>query len=617
MLTKPSFYWTFIGLFAAMELNAAALTTIRSGSWYDPTIWDKGVMPTKWDKATIAVGNTVTVFGPYTDCDSLTINGFLDVGATNLTIGGRDLQIDVRAVRNTECIINGRLRINGDWSTQFKVYGNVKFNTGSIFEMPAGSMMIDGCAFTEALSVPAHKPLLDVTDAATFSSTGGVITMFNPHYHPNGITIKGAKRFYNVSFGNNITLANFACRNTSDFILSETDKPIFNVVRVAYLPNPNRQNKVVFNNVTMTGNLEMTSGILTGAGRLKIAGNILIGADGKIETDIECNHTWQQNISTYLSNTSAVIKGNVYVNNPDRVLLGIDVEIQNGTLKLIKGKLDLNEKTLILSRAPEGGSAESYVLSNNWAQKTGLLLIKNIGNQTIFPVGTVNSYVPVTVTGTGDFSVAVKPLLDYNSLGINVQWIINRLTSPLPATIQVQWNAHNEGATFKKIRPNCQLKCLQNNIWEPVSGLGATSQPNGLFFTKTIQNVDLFTTFTLQSSVPSYLLMNEVQNFNSSDQLRDNPSDVLIPSNQAATIGNSVLFPNPISNESFLNLRLEVDNQLDTKIMIFNTNQQLVYQHMFQSGNDLKIPVANLQTGVYSIQILNGGKQYHHKFVKN
>jgi hypothetical protein len=617
MLTNSKFYWTFICLLAALEVNATALTTIRSGSWYDPTIWDKGAIPTKSDKATIADGTTVTVFGPYTSCDSLTINGFLDVGASNLTVGGRDLDLDEQAVRNTECIINGRLRINGDWSTQFKVYGNVKFNAGSIFEMSAGSMMIDGCAFTEALSVPAHKPLLDVTDATTFSSTGGVITLFNPHYHPNGITIKGAKSFHKLSLGNNLSEAIFACRNTSDFIFSETDKPIFNIVRIAYLPHPNRQNKVIFNNGTMAGNLEITSGVLTGAGRLKIAGNILIGPDGKIETDIECNHNWQQNIGTYLPNTAAIIKGNVYINNPDRVLLGINLEIQDGTLHLIKGRLDLNEKTLTLSRAPEGGSAESYVLSNNWFQKTGLLLIKNLTEPTLFPVGTNYSYVPVTVTGTGDFSVAAQPLYDYNPLGINVQWIINRLTSRSSATVQVQWNAQNEGAQLKKIRSNSQFQSLENNVWQPVGGFGATSQLDGLVFTKMIQNVSSFTNLTIQSSVPSYLLTNELQDFSGSGQLRDNPSDVSLPSNPLFVLGHATLFPNPVSSESFLNVQLNIDNQLDTKIFIFNSSQQLVYQNTFHSGDDLKIPVNHLGIGLYSVQILNGEQQFHQKFVKN
>jgi hypothetical protein len=478
-------------------------------------------------------------------------------------------------------------------------------------------MMIDGCAFTEALSVPANKPLLDVTGATTFSSTGGVITMFNPHYHATGITIKGAKNFYNVSFGNNITLANFACRNTSDFILSDTDKPIFNIVRVAYLPHPSRQNKVIFNNVTITSNLEMTYGVVTGAGRLKIGGNLLIGADGKIEMDVECNGTWQQNIGTYLSNTSALIKGNVYVNNPDRVSLGMDLEIQNGTLQLVKGKFDLNEKTLTLNRAPIGGSATSYVLSINWAQKAGLLFIKNLTGNTIFPVGTSNSYVPVALKGTGDFSVAVKPLLDNNPLGINVQWIINRVKGTAPADIQVQWNAQNEGSSFKNLRPNCQLKRFENNNWVVVGGYGAVSQPNGLIFTKTILNVTSFSTFTLQSTLAAHLTGNEVEKSSPSDELRENPLGFVNPTDDTPKKRDISIFPNPISSESFLNLYLNVDNQEDTQIMIFNTNQQLVYQNRFYSKEDLKIPVANLLNGLYSIQILNGGQLFYQKFVKN
>jgi Secretion system C-terminal sorting domain len=617
MLTNNKFYLTFFCLLAALSVQAVSLTTIRSGSWYDPTIWDKGAIPTKWDKATIAIGTNVTVFGAYTDCDSLIINGFLDVGATNLTIGGRDLQIDVRAVRNTECIINGRLRINGDWSHQFKVYGNVKFNTGSIFEMSAGAMMIDGCAFTEALSVPANKPLLDVTGATTFASTGGVITMFNPHYHATGITIKGAKKFYNVSFGNNIALASFACRNTSDFILSDTEKPTFNIARVAYLPHPNRQNKVIFNNVTIANNLEMTSGVVVGAGKLKIGGNVLIGTDGKIEMDIECNGTSQQNIGTYLSNTSAIIKGNVYINNPDRVSLGMNLEIQNGTLQLVKGKLDLNEKTLTLNRAPIGGSAASYVLSINWTQKTGLLFIKNLTGNTIFPVGTDNSYVPVTLKGTGDFSVATKPLLDYNSLGINVQWQINQVKGTSPADIQVQWNAQNEGSSFKNVRANSQLKRFENNNWIAVGGYGAVSQSNGLAFTKTIQKVSFFSTFTLQSSLAAHLIGNEVEKSNPSDELQPPPFGAVNPTYNTPTKRDISIYPNPISRESFLNLRLNTDNQEDTQIMVFNTNQQLVYQNRFYSNDDLKIPVAALANGLYVVQVLNGGQLFYQKFVKN
>lgn len=300
------FLFASLCLFFTYSSKATPITNIKSGSWYDESIWDLGRIPSTLDIVTIDINTTVTVVGAYTSCDGLIVNGFLDVGATNLTIGGRDLQIDERAVRNASCIINGSLRITGDWSHQFKVYGHVKFNTGSTFEMSAGMIMIDGSAFTEELSIPANIPLLDVTDASSFVSTGGLIVMFNPHYHATGLTIKGAKHFYNISFGNNLILSNFACRNTNDFIISETDKPTFSNVRLAYLPNPNRQNLVILNNVDLSENLELSNGVLIGNGSFKVAGNILIGPDGRIERDMEFNGNGQQNISTFLSNRVAV-----------------------------------------------------------------------------------------------------------------------------------------------------------------------------------------------------------------------------------------------------------------------------------------------------------------------
>jgi Secretion system C-terminal sorting domain len=604
MLEKNKIYATIICVLAGLSLQAASLTTIRSGSWYDATIWNAGRMPTKWDKATIAAGTTVTVVGPYTDCDSLIINGFLDVGAANLTIGGRDLQIDVRAVRNTECIINGKLRINGNWNHQFKVYGNVKFNRGSIFEMTAGAVMIDGCAFTEALSVPAHKALLDVTDAAIFSSTGGIITMFNPHYHATGFTIKGAKTFHNVSFGNNLTLWNFACRNTSDFIFPEWDKPIFNAVRLAYLPHPQRQNKVIFNNVNIIGGVDIAHGVLAGAGRIKIGGDILMSANARIEADIECNHTGRQSISTYFGNQSALIKGNLYINNSDYILIGVNLEIQNGTLHLLKGKVQLNDKTLTLNHVPNGGSGESYVITSAGAQKSSTLLIKNLAGRVLFPVGTETSYVPVILTGIGDFRVAAKPLYDSNPLGINVQWQINQVSGASPTDIQVHWNVQNENYGFKKIRHTAQLQHWENNTWTPVNQEVPMWKINEVAFTKKVYKLSSLSTFTIQGR---RFTANKVQRLNASDEFQAQLPDA----------GLSFIYPNPISTEPFLNLSLNADNQSNTQIIIFNVNQQLVYQNTFSSGNDLKIPVANLPTGLYSIQILNEGQQYHHKFVKN
>lgn len=505
MIKSRKLLFTFFCLILVYSTHAASFTNTRSGSWYDPTIWDLGRIPATLDLVTIAANTTVTVYGDYTDCDGLTINGFLDVGPTNLTIGGRDLQIDVRAVRIASCIINGGLKITGDWSHQFKVYGHVKFNTGSTFEMSAGTIMIDGSGFTEELSIPAHIPLLDVTDASSFSSTGGMIVMFNPHYHPTGLTIKGAKHFHSVSFGNNLTLPNFACRHTSDFLISDTDKPTFKNVRLAYLPNPNRQNLVVLNNVSISENLELSNGVLVGDGRFKVAGNILIGTDGRIERDIECNGSWQQNITTFMSNTSATIKGNLFINNPDRVQTAINLDIQNGTINMIKGKFDLKDKTVSVAVAPTTAMPTSYIVTYNQYSNVGTLVVKNLSGQTLFPVGTETSYLPVTLTASGgDFSVSARPLsiaVNNGSYSIDNQWDINRTSGTSTADIGVQWNTTNESTNFATYRTNAKLHRFDGNTWQPLSNTNVSTLNNSVIAT-VAQNIQNFSTFTMLTQAP-------------------------------------------------------------------------------------------------------------------
>jgi Secretion system C-terminal sorting domain len=502
---------TFLCLFLTYRSQAAAITNIKSGSWYDPTVWDLGRVPTTTnginDIVTIAENTTVTVNGAYTDCDGLIINGFLDVGATNLTIGGRDLQIDINAVRNASVIVNGGLRITGDWSHQFKVYGNVKFNTGSTFEMSAGMIMIDGSAFTESLSVPANTPLLDVTDASSFVSTGGMVVLFNPHFHATGLTIKGAKHFYNVSFGNNLVLPNFACRNTSDFLISETDKPTFSNIRLAYLPHPDRQNLVVLNNVTIPENVELSNGVLVGSGRLKVAGNMLLNSDGRIEMDIECNGNWQQNISTFLTNTSATIKGNIYVNNPDRVKTSLDLDIQEGTIKMMRGKFDLNNNTVSVSSAPTGASVSTYIVSYNQFSNVGTLIVKNLSGPTLFPLGTETTYSPVTLTAAnGDFSVSTRPLsiaVVDGRFSINNQWDINRVSGSSPTDVEVQWQTAIESADFSTHRASAKLNRFDGSNWQPLSTQSISVPINDVVHSQT-SNIQNFSTFTMltQAALP-------------------------------------------------------------------------------------------------------------------
>jgi hypothetical protein len=501
----------FILLTFFSRLNATSYTNVGNGDWNNPLTWGNAStpLPTSFDNVTIAAGTTVTVTSTptltYFWCENLTINGTLVVGATNLTVGGGNLAIDVNAVRNSECIINGTLQYNGDYDTQLKIYGNVKFNTGSTFNMTAGQLMVDGSGFTEALSVTANKALLDVTDATNFSTTGGHVIIWSPHFHATGLTIKGAKHFRAISFGNNLTLADFACRNPNDFIISDTDKPTFGFVQLAYLPNSTRQNQVVLNNLSVS-NLSLSNGVLAGSGSIKVSENVLISPLGRIERDVEFNGVGEQRIGSSTGETTPmVIKGNIIVNTAGSVVNQLNLEVQNGTVNFMQGRFDLTNKTLTLNSAPLNGNASRYFVSHNYLFNTGTLLIKNVGANTFFPVGTHNDYLPITLSAAnGDFSVSVQPLSNSTWSGagyvLNRQWDIKRVTGTAAAEIKFQWNMSNEEVVnFIDYRQNCRVFHNSGSMWLPLNSTpGAVAQTTNIF-TKIQQNVSQFSLFTIQT----------------------------------------------------------------------------------------------------------------------
>jgi hypothetical protein len=109
--SRTIFFSLFFCIAFISICNARTVSNLYSGNWYDGSIWTGGSVPTVLDVVTITGGTTVTVLyedyvnGQPPRCDSMTINGFFDVGAVNFTIGGRDLYTDYRAIRNSSCTL--------------------------------------------------------------------------------------------------------------------------------------------------------------------------------------------------------------------------------------------------------------------------------------------------------------------------------------------------------------------------------------------------------------------------------------------------------------------------------------------------------------------------------
>jgi hypothetical protein len=140
----------------------------------------------------------------------------------------------------------------------------------------------------------------------------------------------------------------------------------------------------------------------------------------------------------------------------------------SGAITLTSGKVDLNNRKLTLGNSANitfgtGGSSSYFI-----AENPNSILAKNgIGLTSSFtlPVGTVNHYLPVTITpqaSSGSFEVYVfenvttdgqfastnTSALEKSNL-VNAVWNINRVNGSGDADILVGWSAEVEGSSFK------------------------------------------------------------------------------------------------------------------------------------------------------------------------
>ena len=77
------------------------------------------------------------------------------------------------------------------------------------------------------------------------------------------------------------------------------------------------------------------------------------------------------------------------------------------------------------------------------------------------------------------------------------------------------------------------------------------------------------------------------------------------------------IYPNPVSNQSFLSIDFSENNQKNTHIAIFESNGRLIYQNTI-GQSVVKIPVTDWLNGLYLIRLTSeDGKTTVSKLVKN
>jgi hypothetical protein len=496
---KHALHLIFPLFLLANLLQAATITSTQTGNWNNPTTWGTMGVPTSTDDVVIAPAHIVSIDAPTgtgNSIKSLTVNGKL-IYATSVSFTLGDF-----SNRTSAMIVNGNFEFTGGYG--FTIYGYLKFNTGSIFKMTGGGLLING-ALGAVTSVSAGQALLDVTNITTLDATGGTIYFSNPHYTAITPCIAGAKRF-----GNTIAFGTGATPNVlNDFLVSETSKPVFYNVEVNM-----GTSRFKATDIQIEGAVALISGTFynyVAATPIKVKKDFNVKQGAIITGNIEFNGTMQQNINPYdgAASTLATFNGDIIVNNPTEVKSKINVTIQGGDLRFTQGKFDTEYKILTLERTPIGVTAGSYIITYNFYQDIGSVLIKNLVGNTLFPVGTPSSYTPVWVNAaSGNFKVSLTPFVTvppntltvpvgYNS--VNLKWSIERVSGTVNAGLTFQWNSVNENAGFGVIRPACAVFSQNGTTWTNLTPTsGATSV--GTEHKKSVTSVSAFTTFAVFAS---------------------------------------------------------------------------------------------------------------------
>ncbi len=486
----------FIIFFYHTTVHATTIISNGTGNWNTPGTWVGNVVPTNNDDVVITTGHDVTIDdnGGSSSCKSLIINGQL-IYDNSANFGVGDFNN-----RTSSVLVNGTLTYSVGYS--FKIYGYLKFNTGSTLNMTSGGLTIDG-TLGASTSVAAGQALLDVSDIGTLNTFRSTITFRNPHYDASTPCIKGAKRFGNtIAFGNgNATDVN------NDFIVSETEKPQFSFVEVNIYGSLSRFKAT---NIVIDSAVSIISGTFynyDNATPIYVKGDFNANQGVTITGNIEFNGTSQQNINPqYLSGaTSLVFNGDIIVNNPTEVKSKINVTIQGGDLKFTQGHFDVELKTLTLERTPINTSSDRYIITYNVYSNKGYVLIQNLTGNTLFPIGTHYSYTPVWVNATsGSFKVSSTPIDAYSVPSsneyVNLNWDIERISGSATPNMTFQWNTSNEVGNFSTIRSNCRIYNYNGSAWNSITPTTGVNNTMGTVHTKTATNVSSFGSFAIFSN---------------------------------------------------------------------------------------------------------------------
>jgi hypothetical protein len=341
--------------YLGMNANDIAFTSIASGNWEDPAIWNKNAVPTYSDSVVIAASHTVTINATpaVSRCVSTNYGGTLLITGSSLNVAS---SMNNAAIRN-----NGKFVLSaGDVNIRGSL---LNLNTG-IMRQLGGTITVDAND-NGNVATSATTNSVDLA-AATDSSlvfTGGTLTIVDPSLSTYALRVSTSFAInfattHKVIFGNGISTAPGLTNGFYVYLFAGSSYGILGNVDV----NTNSSlsvNRFVSTNSTIgiLGNLNIISGSYRMASTHYIKGNI-VNNDSLINTStlnmadftngvVKANTNTQGITGTgkFLNLTTAPTAGmtSLTINNSSAggVTLGVKISM-SGTLTLTRGIVNTN-----------------------------------------------------------------------------------------------------------------------------------------------------------------------------------------------------------------------------------------------------------------------------------
>lgn len=195
------------------------------------------------------------------------------------------------------------------------------------------------------------------------------------------------------------------------------------------------------------------------------------------------------------SSSNMILVGFAEINAPVTVNTGLKIhDYITVNAKMILRPLDIlhiSNGSVIIGTF----SSSNYIITNyNGAGDQSLLQYDGLASAVTLPIGTIDYYMPVTITPTTSSDITVAVFEGITSNGtitgtalsatqkqtvVNAVWNINRLNGSGDATIQLNWDGTLEGSTFTTL-PNTEIGLIQNNgsSWALPIGTGDNAANN-------------------------------------------------------------------------------------------------------------------------------------------